>query len=76
MTRQKKEIIKKIEALRIGIEIDRELGCGFAPEGAYDEAYKEIHRLEDELARLMHYECEQDMFFDFRACGAEKFPFA
>lgn len=45
MTRQKKEVIKKIDDLEQWIEVDVELGCGFAPVGAYDETYREIDRL-------------------------------
>lgn len=66
MTRQKKEIIKKIEQIRIGIWIDEELGCGMAPPGAYDKAYQEIAKLEEELAHLMHYENANEMYFDSR----------
>ena len=50
MTRQKKEVIKKIDDLEQWIEVDVELGCGFAPVGAYDETYREIDRLREELA--------------------------
>ena len=31
MTRQKKEIIKKIDEIEMFIAADEELGCGFAP---------------------------------------------
>lgn len=34
MTRQKKEIIRKIEEIDNWIEADMELGCGFAPPDA------------------------------------------
>ena len=33
------------------IEADEELGCGFSPAGAYDETYREIDRLREELAQ-------------------------
>ena len=66
MTRQKKEIIKKIEQIHIGIWIDEELGCRMAPTGAYDKAYQEIAKLEEELANLMHYKNANEMYFDSR----------
>ena len=66
MTRQKKEIIKKIGQIHMWICVDEELGCGMAPSGAYDKAYQEIAELEEELAHLMHYENANEMFFDSR----------
>ena len=56
MTRQKKEIIRKINEIDREIQIDRELGCGYAPIGFYDRLYDEIYKLQDELARLRGYE--------------------
>lgn len=55
MTRQKKEIKKKIEEIRIFIEVDTELGCKYAPASFYDPLYNEIQRLEEELAHLSHF---------------------
>ena len=66
MNRQKKELIKRIDELDTWIRIDMELGCGFAPPGAYDETYKEIYRLQEKLAHLRHYKGVEDMFFDER----------
>lgn len=62
MTRQKKEIIRKIEELSGWIEADEELGCGFSPAGAYDETYREIDRLAEELARLQHFASYEEKF--------------
>ncbi len=70
MTRQKKEILKKISDMQDWIEVDRELGCGFAPADAYDDMYEEIHRLESELASLQHYESVEAMYHDTRGCQA------
>ena len=75
MTRQKKEILKKIDDMYEWIAVDEQLGCGFAPPGAYDGMYDEIRRLEDDLARLRHYECAEAMFCDERGCGGEVLPF-
>ena len=66
MTRQKKEIIRKIEEIDRWIEVDMELGCGFAPPDAYGKAEEEIYKLQEELARLSHYDSAEDMFLDER----------
>lgn len=66
MTREKKEILKKIEEIEFHIGVDKEFGCGFAPVGAYDEAYKEIDRLYEKLAHLRHYNSAGEMMYDER----------
>lgn len=66
MTRQKKEIIRKIEEIYKWIAVDEELGCGMAPAGAYDSLYQEIAELDEELAHLMHFESANEMFFNPR----------
>ena len=76
MTRQKKEILKKIDEIERFIACDEELGCGFAPVGFYDPLYAEIYRLQEQLARLSHYASVEEMMMDSRGCGAEAFPFA
>lgn len=63
MTRQKKEILRKIDEMERWIAADEELGCGFAPAGAYDGMYREIDRLEDELARLQHFASREEKCF-------------
>ena len=68
MTRQKKEIVKKIAEMERWIAADEELGCGFAPAGAYDEMYREINRLEEELARLQHFASREEKFFATLGC--------
>ncbi len=74
MTRQKKEIIKKIDQMQEWIGVDMELGCGFAPAGAYDGMYREINRLEQELARLQHYASVEAMLYDTRGCENAGYP--
>lgn len=64
MTRQKKEIIKKMDAIDNFIAADRELGCGFAPAGAYKELEEEWWKLFEELSRLRHYEHPTAMIND------------
>jgi len=66
MTRQKKEILKKIDEIETWIAVDEELGCGFAPANAYAEMEQEIYKLQEELAHLRHYASVEEMFFDSR----------
>lgn len=76
MTRQKKEIIRKIDEMERFIQVDRELGCGFAPAGFYDDLYERIWGLSEELARLSHYPSATAMMNDTRGCcGTEALPF-
>ncbi len=67
MTRQKKELIKKIDEIERFIAVDTELGCGFAPAGAYDALYEQIYELNRQLAELSHYNSVEEMLFDDRA---------
>ena len=62
MTREKKEILKKIEQIEVAIQVDQELGCGMAPAGAYDSMYAEIARLWKKLANLRGYETAEAMW--------------
>ena len=71
MNRQKKELLKKIDELETWIAVDNELGCGFAPPGAYDGMYKEIYRLQEKLAHLRHYKTVEDMMYDERGTLAD-----
>ena len=66
MTRQKKEILKKIADIEEWIAVDEEMGCGFAPADFYDPLYEEIHKLEEQLAKLMHYDRVFEMYNDDR----------
>ena len=66
MTRQKKELIKKIDEINAFIGADSELGCGFAPAGFYSPLEEEAGRLEEELAKLMHYPDAMTMMMDDR----------
>lgn len=68
MNRQKKELLKKIDELETWITADADLGCGFAPPGAYDGMYKEIYKLQEKLAHLRHYKTVEDMMYDERGC--------
>ncbi len=75
MTKQKKEIIKKIEEIERFIAVDEELGCGFAPAGFYEPLEKEILKLQEELSRLQHYSSVEEMLFDPRGTGMDDIPF-
>lgn len=75
MTRQKKELIKKIDEISTAIAVDMELGCGFAPAGAYDSMYEERYKLEEELAQLSHYSSVEEMWMDTRGQVVDDRPF-
>ena len=68
MTREKKEIIKRLDAIEEFIAVDEALGCGCAPAGAYDELYAEMYSLRDRLARLRGFSSYEAMF-DFECKG-------
>lgn len=70
MTRQKREIMRKMEEIENFIRVDRELGCGFAPAGFYDELEEQIWNLGEELARLSHYDSYIDYLMDDRGLQA------
>ena len=71
MTRQKKELMKKIAEIENFIRVDRELGCGFAPIDFYDPLYEQIYELQEELAHLSHYDSFIAMATDDRWCCEE-----
>ena len=76
MTRQKKEILKRIDEIQEFIAVDEQLGCGFAPVGFCDDLYHEIYELQTKLARLSHYISVEEMMMDSRGCGeSEELPF-
>ena len=66
MTREKKHILQKIDEIDQFIETDMQLGCGVAPAGFYDPLYEEIYALEEQLAKLRHYESAEEMMHDER----------
>ena len=68
MTRQKKEIVKKIEYIQTGMEMDDLMGCGLPPK-VYETREKEIYTLWEQLARLQHYASVEDMLYDTRGCA-------
>lgn len=60
MTCEKKMILRQIEEISNYIGADMELGCGFAPDNAYEEDYKRIDELRDRLARLRGFKNHQE----------------
>ena len=74
MTRQKKEIIRKIDEIEAFIGADTELGCGFAPAGFYEPLEREVDRLIEELASLRHFENGLAMMMDPRGCDPAVIP--
>ena len=73
MTRQKKELIRRIYEIEAFIGADSELGCGFAPSGFYSPLEEEVYRLQEELAHLSHYPDADSMFYDTRGCTGVPF---
>ena len=65
MTRQKKEIVKNIDRIQTGIEMDELMGCGLPP-AVYEAREQEIYGLLEQLARLQHYASVEDMLYDTR----------
>ena len=74
---KKKELIKKIDAMEMEIAVDRELSHGMAPASAYESMEAEIWRMQDELARLQHYESYEDKMYHprFPLSSMGEFPF-
>ena len=66
MTRQKKELIRKIDEIEAFVAADSALGCGFSPAGFYSQLEEEAGRMEEELARLRHYPDAMAMMMDPR----------
>ena len=66
MTRQKKELIKKIEDIHFQIWAEEKLGCGFTPAGAFEPYYRKIDKLEEQLAHLRGYRDVMEMYTDTR----------
>ena len=70
MTRQKKEIIRKMDEINKFIAVDTELGYGFAPAGFYDELEEKLWNLGEELARLSHFGSYMEYLMDDRGLQA------
>lgn len=66
MTREKKEILKKIEYLDRMKEIELEVGCGFFVDEIMDNFWKQEEPLFERLRILRHYDSIDSMFFDER----------
>lgn len=66
MTRQKKEIIKKIDEASRFFDAEYEMGCGFGTEAIAEVEERTLAPLYEELARLRHYETVNAMFYDPR----------
>lgn len=75
MTRQKKEILKKIWEIEEFISVDEEMGCGFAPVDAYDSEYEKIYELQEQLAELQHYSSVEEMVLDPRGTVPAEYVF-
>ena len=64
MTRQKKELIRKIEKIEAFIGADQALGCGFAPADFYRPLEEQAWALNEELAHLRGYKDGMEMLMD------------
>lgn len=64
MTRQKKELHKKIDKLQTIINIESELGCGFTPADWFEAIYEQMEELYEELAHLSHFSTMDRYIFD------------
>ena len=62
MTRLAKEGWKHHDEIMAFVYADEELGCGFAPDDYYDEAYEEADRLLDLNAQLRGYENQHEFY--------------
>ena len=70
MTRQKKEILRKMDEINEFIAVDTQLGCGFAPADFYGELEEKLWSLGEELARLSHFDSYMDYLMDDRCLQA------
>ena len=66
MTREKKELLKKMHELEAFIEADKELSCGCYPDDAYDGLEEELHGLYEKMAGLCHFDSVMDWMMDDR----------
>ncbi len=66
MTAEKRMILNRMDEINECMEMDRAMGYGTVPTGAFDNYYKELDRLERRLAELRHYESVAAMHNDTR----------
>jgi len=76
MTRQKKEILRKVDEIDGFIAMEMELGCGFTPLDAFEELEQEKWELLEQLATLQHYDSPEAMLYDERhMTNLDELPF-
>lgn len=75
MTRQKKELVKKIEEIEMFMRAEEEMGCGFTPVDWFKPLEEQIYKLQEQLAKLSHYNSVEDMLYDNRGFELENVPF-
>lgn len=66
MTRQKKELWKKIDHLQDIINAETELGCGFTPADWFEPIYEQMEEIYEELANLSHFSTIERYMYDQR----------
>lgn len=69
MTREKKELIKKLEEIDQHIDAEIELGCGFTPDWFLEKLYALKDPILEKLAKLSHYNSVNEMLYDERQWG-------
>lgn len=73
MTRQKKELVKRIREINDFLCADEELGCGF---GSYKHLYQEIESLAEQLAQLRGFKDQQEeLEYEMRKCPPAYLPY-
>ena len=71
MTRQKKELNRKIDELYHEIGMNELPAPGMLPASYYQDVYQRIDKLLDQLVQLSHYSSTEEMLHDERGT-AEK----
>lgn len=67
MTREKKEILKKLDEIDRAMAIEEEMGCGFTPASYFEEMeQKYSYPLLERLSVLQHYNSVEEMMYDIR----------
>lgn len=68
MTREKQEILKKLNELDNEEAAEYEMACGFGSD-LIDDTFERIRMpLLERLSMLRHYHSVNDMMYDFRGC--------
>lgn len=75
MTRQKKELEKKIEQIERYMAAEEEMGAGFTPADWFRPLEEKIWKLQEQLAELRHYSSVNEMLWDNRGFELRNLPY-